>query len=277
MKAFIVDAFTSEAFNGNPAAVCLVETELTEAVMLSIAQEFNLSETAFVRPTNVPGRYSIRYFSPKQEIPLCGHATLASVRVVFAMNDLQAATFVTTNGVEINMRAIGDLLEMILPSYATVPAEAPAALLSALKITSVVNSEYNAQTSILLLEIKSTCQLAALQPDFLALRRSHDSINGVVVTARCYSGGHDFHSRYFWPWSGTDEDPVTGGTHTFLAGYWAKRLGKDRMRSYQSSRRGGSMEVEPSEDGVTIRASAVIVFDGALRPTVLKNLRELDR
>ncbi|MEZ6083146.1 MAG: PhzF family phenazine biosynthesis protein [Phycisphaerae bacterium] len=277
MKAFIVDAFATRAFAGNPAAVCLVETDLCEEVMLSVAQEFNLSETAFIGSTDIPSRYSIRCFSPKQEIPLCGHATLGSARVIFAISSLTAATFVTGEGVEINVCAVGDQLEMILPSYATDSAEAPAALLSALGIGSVVNTEYNPQTRILLLEIKSVSELSALRPDFGALRRSHDSINGVLVTARCSSGEHDFPSRYFWPWSGGDEDPVTGGIHTFLAGYWAQRLGKDRMRSYQSSRRGGSMEVELCTQGVKLRTSAVIVFEGTMRSSVLESARELGR
>lgn len=265
MKAFIVDSFASELFTGNPAAVCFDDTGLTATVMQSIAQEFNLSETAFLSATQSPDRFSIRFFSPKQEIPLCGHATLASARVVFDLAQRSEVVFVNTERAEIPVRAIGDMLEMTLPAYRTVPAESPAALISALGLSSVINAEYNSETRILLIEIESANELADLRPDFLALQRSHDSINGVLITAKCDSGAHDFHSRYFWPWSGSDEDPVTGGTHTFLAGYWAKRLGKQLMKSFQSSQRGGSMDVELGSGCVKIRASAVIAFEGTMR------------
>lgn len=274
MKAYIVDAFANEVFKGNPAAVCLDESGLPVAVMRSIAQEFNLSETAFVRASASPDRFSIRFFSPKREIPLCGHATLASARVVLGLTGRSAVTFVNVEGTELCVQVIGDLLEMTLPAYETMPTDAPAALVTALGLSSVVNSEYNPQTSILLIEIESVTELAALRPDFAALLRSHDSINGVLVTARCDSGEHDFHLRYFWPWSGSDEDPVTGGIQTFLAGYWAKRIGKRHMRSFQSSRRGGSLEVELHTDCVKILAPACVVFEGALSRSVWQSVGE---
>ena len=115
-----------------------------------------------------------------------------------------------------------------------------------------------------MLEIGNTAELANLDPDFAALLRSHHSINGVLVTAPSEGDGYDFHSRYFWPWSGTNEDPVTGGTHTFLAKYWASRLGKTKMKSFQSSRRTGFMEVELVDGTLQIQGEAIIVFEGQL-------------
>ena len=153
---------------------------------------------------------------------------------------------------------------MAFPVYGTLPASAPPALLDALGLDEVENAVFNAETEILLLEIASSHQLAELSPDFAALLRSHDGINGVLVTAPSASDDFDFHSRYFWPWSGTNEDPVTGATHTFLAPYWSERLGKTRMRSFQSSPRTGFMEVELVNDGLMIRGEAVIVFEGQL-------------
>ena len=124
---------------------------------------------------------------------------------------------------------------------------------------------YNVETRILMLEILTTDALAALRPDFSALLSSHDSINGVLVTARA-EDEYDFHSRYFWPWSGTNEDPVTGGTHTFLAKYWGNKLGKSIMKSFQSSERTGHMEVElTASSTLLIRGNAVVVFEGRLR------------
>jgi PhzF family phenazine biosynthesis protein len=108
--------------------------------------------------------------------------------------------------------------------------------------------------------------LKNLNPDFEALYRSDASINGVLVTALSANDAFDFHSRYFWPWSGTNEDPVTGGTHTFLTKYWSKRLKKTKMKSFQSSARSGYMEVELINDSkMTIKGQAVVVFEGNLK------------
>jgi predicted PhzF superfamily epimerase YddE/YHI9 len=153
---------------------------------------------------------------------------------------------------------------MEFPIYDTRPMDAPPAMLAALKIESVKNAVYNEETKILLLEIGNTAELANLDPDFAALLRSHNSINGVLVTAPSEGDGYDFHSRYFWPWSGTNEDPVTGGTHTFLAKYWASRLGKTKMKSFQSSKRTGFMDVELIDGKLQIQGQAIIVFEGQL-------------
>ena len=232
--------------------------------MLKIAQELNLSETAFIQASEVAERFSIRYFSPKMEIPLCGHATLASARVLFADRGLSEIHFITANRVDLAVRTSLDVIEMTFPVYDTHPAEAPHLLLSALGLESIENAAYNEETRILLLEIGSPDVLSRLAPDFEALYRAHNSINGVLVTAASGTDGFDFHSRFFWPWSGSNEDPVTGGTHTFLAKYWSDRLGKNKMRSYQSSSRTGSMEVELLDGKVLIRSQAVIVFKGEI-------------
>lgn len=263
MKTFIVDSFTDVPFRGNPAGVCLTASPLREKVMLDIAQELGLSETAFVQDSGTAGHFSIRYFSPKMEIPLCGHATLASAKVLFETRSSSEARLTTVEGIELAVREAEGRIEMAFPAYDTRPAEAPPALLEALGLRAVESVAYNEETHILLLEIEDASELAALEPDFAALLQSHDAINGVVVTAPG-TDGYDFHSRYFWPWSGTNEDPVTGGTHTFLAPYWSARLGKTRMRSFQASKRTGFMEVEPTDEGLLIRGEAVIVFEGRL-------------
>ncbi len=225
MRTFIVDSFTNTPFKGNPAGVCLIDSQLSDERMLHIAQELNLFETAFLSPLESRDAFAIRFFSPKMEIALCGHATLASAKVVFSLQNLKEA----------------------------------------LGIKDIRNSVYNEETKILLLEIADAEELAGLDPDFAALQRSHNFINGSLVTAPAATDGYDFHSRYFWPWSGTNEDPVTGGTHTFLAKYWSSRLGKTRMKSFQSSKRTGFMDVELVDDKLFIRAQAVIVvFEGRL-------------
>ncbi|MCH9650603.1 MAG: PhzF family phenazine biosynthesis protein [Deltaproteobacteria bacterium] len=264
MKTFIVDSFTEEPFKGNPAGVCFVDGYLEPDRMILIAQELNLSETAFIQPTSSNGNFSIRYFSPKMEIPLCGHATLASAQVVFMTEGIKEAQFKTSEGLNLTTKELDGQIVLEFPLYKTEPAEAPPALLAALGIDTIVNAAYNHETKILLLETGNAQTLASLRPNFGALLQSHDSINGVLVTTATGTGDYDFHSRYFWPWSGTNEDPVTGGTHTFLTPYWSKRLGKAKMKSFQSSQRTGSMEVEIVDRKLFIKSSAVIVFAGEL-------------
>ncbi len=265
LKSFIVDSFTDEPFKGNPAGVCLCDKPLESNRMLAIASELNLSETAFVVQGDARNQYSIRYFSPKMEIPLCGHATLAAAKVLFETAKLERIEFTTVDRLKLSIGLTGNRIEMEFPVYNLRVASAPDSLLTAIGITSVEFCGYNEETKILMLEISSTQYLAGLRPDFNALLKSHDSINGVLVTARA-DDGFDFHSRYFWPWSGTNEDPVTGGTHTFLAKYWGHKLGKSIMRSFQSSARTGQLEVELVGDNkLLIRGNAVVVFDGVLK------------
>ena len=264
IRTFIVDSFTDTAFKGNPAGVCLIGSQLSNESMLHIAQELNLSETAFLRPLQSPGVFAIRFFSPKMEIPLCGHATLAAAKVIFSIHKLTEAQFINIDNLDLSTRELNGEIVMEFPVYETRPADAPSALLAALGIKAIKNSVYNEETKILLLEIADPEELAGLDPDFAALHRSHNSINGVLVTARSNKEPYDFHSRYFWPWSGTNEDPVTGGTHTFLAKYWTSRLGKTRMKSFQSSKRTGFMNVELVNGKLLIESQAVIVFEGRL-------------
>ena len=264
MQSFIVDAFTDAAFKGNPAGVCIVERPLSDARMLQIADELNLSETAFIQPIRQPDLFSIRYFSPKQEIPLCGHATLASAKVLSELHQLRNVNFVNIQKITLAASVSEGGITMTFPLYGTVPAEVPPMLLTALGIEVIENAAYNEETNILMLEIADPEVLVNLAPDFGALYQSHDSIDGVLVTAPGM-GGYDFHSRYFWPWAGTNEDPVTGGTHTFLAPYWSKKLGKREMRSFQCSRRSGFMEVDVGGEHVRITSQAVIVFAGQIR------------
>ncbi|MFZ1705891.1 MAG: PhzF family phenazine biosynthesis isomerase [Saprospiraceae bacterium] len=266
IKTYLVDTFTDQPFKGNPAGVCLLENVLDDSMMLLIAKELGLSETAFVRKLDDQPNYSIRYFSPKMEIPLCGHATLASSEVLFS-ND--------PNLIEIRFRNMQDLtlictrsedeIMMKFPVYETESSDCPMALIKALGLKSILNCAYNKEMNILLLEIADSQVLRDLTPNFEKLYHAHQSINGVLVTAPSQKENFDFESRYFWPWSGTNEDPVTGGTHTFLAKYWQKRTGKKKMNSFQCSERSGFMEVELiDENTMTIKSTAQIIFEGNL-------------
>lgn len=264
MKTFIIDSFTDKPFKGNPAGVCFVESPLSDETMLRIARELNLSETAFISRLASEEQFSIRYFSPKMEIPLCGHATLASAKAVHSARGLCNIHFRNIQNIDFPTRVSTDGITMSFPVYDVHPAEAPPAMLTALGVKSARNVAYNRETKILMIEIGSALELASLAPDFPALQKSHNSINGVLVTAPSGDEVYDFHSRYFWPWSGTNEDPVTGGSHTFLAKYWSERLGKSRMKSFQASARSGFMDVELVDDHVLISSQAVIVLEGEI-------------
>ncbi|WP_299531220.1 PhzF family phenazine biosynthesis protein [Ulvibacterium sp.] len=266
IETYIVDSFTDQPFRGNPAGVCILKDELSDSEMLSIAKELGLSETAFIGEVNGNNEYPIRFFSPVMEIPLCGHATLASSKVLFEKNGQNAINFVNIQNLRLPIECNEEFIKMGFPIYETMPKEVPFKLLKALGIEKVNNSVYNAETSILLLEIKSAELLKNLSPDFDTLKKSHNEINGVLVTALSTKAEYDFESRYFWPWSGTNEDPVTGGTHTFLAKYWGKKLNKSKMNSFQCSQRTGFMEVELlDEKNMTIKSKAQIVLKGKLK------------
>lgn len=266
IHTFLVDSFTNEPFKGNPAGVCLLEAAIGEDLMQSIASELGYSETAFINKLNESDTYQIRYFSPKMEIPLCGHATLAASKVLFhKYEELEDLTFLNIEKLEIHIQKFENAIQFVFPSYETQEAEVPGDLLRALGISDILNCQYNKETNILLVEIGSSQQLRDLKPDYAALVKSHNKINGVLVTSRSTDKVYDFESRYFWPWSGTNEDPVTGGTHTFLAPYWSQRLDKKQMTSFQCSERSGLMQVTVTdEDTVIIKSDAVIILEGEM-------------
>ena len=154
MKTFFVDSFTDQKFKGNPAAVCLTETELSNATMQDIATEIGFSETAFIK--KITGNtYSIRFFTPKKEIPLCGHATLASSKIIFDTTGVDAITFINCENVELKTRKENDgKIVMQFPVYDTEEIEVPKAMLDALGITTTVNTRFSQKNKIILIEIK---------------------------------------------------------------------------------------------------------------------------
>ena len=261
MKTYFVDSFTTEIFKGNPAAVCLPDSNLDNDTMQKIATEIGFSETAFIKQIT-ENTYSIRFFTPKIEIALCGHATLASSKIIFDATSFDKITFINRDSVEFVAEKSGSKIKMQFPVYDTEDVEVPPQMLEALGIKEIINKRYSAQNKIILIEIKSAKDLANLQPDFTALVNSYSGINGVLVTAVSDSGEFDFHYRYFWPWAGTNEDPVTGGTQTFLTKYWATKLNKTKLTAFQSSLRTGTMSTELLQDKVFISGEAVTVLEG---------------
>ena len=264
MKTYFVDSFTNEKFKGNPAAVCIVDNDLDNILMQNIAAEIGFSETAFIKKIS-NNNYSIRFFTPKMEIPLCGHATLASSKIIFDTTTLNNLSFININNVELLIEKSGTKIRMQFPVYETEEVEVSEKTLNALGITQILNKRYSANNKIILIEIKDTKILADLQPDFLSLVNSNDQINGILVTAQADGVNFDFHYRYFWPWAGTNEDPVTGGIQTFLTKYWALKLNKNKLNAFQSSARTGIMNTELYQDKVFIYGEAVTVFEGEFK------------
>lgn len=261
MKTYFVDAFTHEKFKGNPAAVCLPDKAVETETMQKVATEIGFSETAFIRQIS-GNTYSIRFFTPKMEISLCGHATLASSKIIFDTTPFDRITFTNCNNVDLLIEKAGTQIKMQFPVYNTEETEVPQQMTDALGISEIIDKRYSPVNKIILLEIKSAFELAHLKPDFAALVHSYTGINGVLVSALSDDEIFDFHYRYFWPWAGTNEDPVTGGVQTFLTKYWAQKLNKTALHAYQSSFRTGSMHTELVEDKVYILGEAVTLLEG---------------
>lgn len=257
MKLFQIDAFTSEAFRGNPAAVCLLDRERDASWMQDVAAEMNLSETAFLLRGD--DGYSLRWFTPAIEVALCGHATLASAHALWEEHGLASARFHTKSGL-LTAERNGDLIELDFPATLEERADAPEGLLESLGIDAPVYVGKNKFDY--LVEVASEDLVRKLDPDHAQLRRI--PVRGVIVTSRAAMEGADFVSRFFAPGSGVDEDPVTGSAHCCLTPYWSAKLGKEAMTAYQASQRGGFVYVQLAGDRVKLRGHAVTVFRGEL-------------
>jgi len=278
ISLYQVDAFTSVPFKGNPAAVCLLSHPLDDAVMQSIAAEMNLSETAFVMrlddaPWPESTTFSLRWFTPAVEVRLCGHATLATSAVLFDVLGVTvpAVTYKTLSGdliARCEKDATTNMLRIVLdfPKDTPVACDVPEGVLDVIGATGSVAAAYGSSTNDLLLHLVDVQHLCNLRPDFSALLACEGmaSYRGLLVTATG-EPPYDFVSRFFAPWVGINEDPVTGSSHTLLTPYWAARLGKMAMLAYQASARGGEVGVRlAGDDRVELIGSAVVVFKGAL-------------
>lgn len=252
---FQVDAFTTSLFSGNPAAVMPMKSFPADAVMQAIAAENNLAETAFFIPE---GRdYRLRWFTPTAEVPLCGHATLASAAVVMERLDpgRQEVTFQSASG-PLQVTRKGTVYLMDFPVRLFEPTSAPPGLGAALGATPV-EVYVNAFNYMVILDDVRT--LRALQPDLTSIARLDRS--GVIVTTPG-EGAYDFMSRYFAPAKGIPEDPVTGSAHCMLVPYWSRRLGKTELRAFQASRRGGEVGCRLRGDRVELEGGCVFYLEG---------------
>ena len=272
MQLFVVDAFTSVPFTGNPAGVCLIDGDPDRAPdagwMQDVAAEMNLSETAFVDRSalGATGEIGLRWFTPTVEVDICGHATLASAHVLMAEGLATGPlAFRTASGVLRADRVGRNAIALDFPIDVPVPglprgylADEFADALGA-SVVAVARCRYD-----VLVEVSAAAEVRELEPDLAVLRAATG--RGVIVTAAADDGvdDADFVSRFFAPAVGIDEDPVTGSAHCCLAPYWAERLGKPSLVGAQLSRRGGTVGVEVAGDRVLLRGDAVTVTRGEI-------------
>jgi PhzF family phenazine biosynthesis protein len=254
---YVVDAFTTRVFSGNPAAVVPLDRFEPDPLLKSIAAEHNLSETAFL--VRDGSDYRLRWFTPTDEVPLCGHATLASAAVV--MERLEPARtsviFHTLSG-PLTVRRTGEAYSMDFPAQTAAPVATPAPLVAALRATP---SEVLANDGAYVAIFDREAQVRALTPDFPAVARLDRW--GVIVSAPG-TPPFDFVSRCFAPAHGIEEDPVTGSAHCVLLPYWSGRLGKSSMRAFQASRRGGEIGGKVVGDRVLLTGTCAFYSEGTI-------------
>lgn len=254
---FHVNAFSQHPFGGNPAVVVL-GPERSDAELQAMAAEFNLSETAFLTPIGA-AHYRLRWFTPAVEVDLCGHGTLAAAHALWEAGLVAAdevLRFETRSGVLTAVRE-GEWIRLDFPRLSLAPQTLDPAYAAALgcqpRQTLAVGAKF-------LLELGSEEEVRALQPDFHALRALPG--RGLMVTAPSSRAGDDFVSRYFAPWIGVDEDPVTGSNHCALVPFWAERLGKTQLKARQISARGGELQLRLEGDRVLMSGRALTLWQG---------------
>jgi len=265
-----VASFTGESYTGNPAGVCLLNQPLDDELIQSIATELNLPETAFLIVPNWEAlksstTFQLRWFSPKIETQVCGHSTWAAATILFReiCNSAEQIVFETSygtlpasnheNGICINFPT--NLVEEVDP---------PRVLLSALGISQFKNILYSPKLRTLLIHLSGSDMVKSLKPQFSSMKEvvSQNPISGVIVTAPG-TDSFDFVSRFFAPWIGVNEDPVTGFAHTVLAPYWSDLLQKTKLLAYQASARGGIIDIRIKEDNrVNLSGDSIVFFRG---------------
>lgn len=254
VKLFQVDAFTNKPFKGNPAGVCILDKQKPDEWMKNVAAEMNLSETAFLLPEN--DGYRLRWFTPKVEVDLCGHATLASCHILWERGFLakdKKASFMTRSG-EITAEKTGEWIVLDFPALVPQPMPAPRELTDLLKTDIMF---FGKSRFDWLVEVADDSFVRNYQPDFTAIQKM--PARGVILTSRAKE--FDFISRFFAPAVGVNEDPVTGSAHSVLTPYWAAKLGKDEMHAFQASERGGELKLWNRGDRVGIGGQAVTVME----------------
>ncbi len=266
MRIRVVDAFAGRPFTGNPAGVVLVDAFLDDAWLQSVALEVNHSETAFAHPlpAGQDADWNLRWFTPKTEVALCGHATMATAHVLFSSGKAtDTVRFRTQSGVLTAVKAADGAITVDFPTAELSEVAVPEALPAALGVEPV--SAHQVQgIGDLLVELPNEAAVRHLDPDFKALAPLAG--RGVLATAAAEdpSRGYDFVSRCFFPRIGVNEDPVTGGAHTAFGPFWSSRLNKDELTGFQASRRTGEVSISVRGERTLLTGKAITVLDGEL-------------
>ena len=251
-----VDAFAEEPFEGNPAAVCPLSDWLDDSLLRDIAAENNLSETAFF--VEREGEYELRWFTPENEVDLCGHATLATAYVIFEelSYERDVLRFKTQSG-ELEVYREGNYFSMDFPSRPPEPSDRDESIIGGLGVEPASVFESRDYMAV----YDSEEQIKAIDPDMNLLKKG--AWTGIIATAEGKTV--DFVSRFFAPGEGIPEDPVTGSAHCTLVPYWSERLGKKNLKARQVSSRGGQLVCQDLGDRVKIKGSAVLFMKGGVR------------
>jgi PhzF family phenazine biosynthesis protein len=253
-----VDAFADRPFTGNPAAVIPLDAWLADDTMQAIAEENNLSETAFTVRASGDADYELRWFTPTTEVALCGHATLASGHVLIAGEQVR---FRTRKAGVLTVRRSGDALTLDLPATLVKPASNDALLQALGTPEAELYLSYSGAEATAIVLLPDARAVRACSPDMKALA----GIDLMAIVTAPGDQGYDVVSRVFVPAWGVDEDPVTGSAHAALAPLWAERLGRDSFTAFQASRRGGRVECRLQGDRVVLGGTCVTVIEGVLR------------
>jgi PhzF family phenazine biosynthesis protein len=256
---FQVDAFTDKPFSGNPAAVCILPEVKEERWMQDVAREMNLSETAFLCPAE--DGYHLRWFTPRTEVDLCGHATLATAHVLWEAGYLKGeeeARFHTRSGL-LTAQLKGNWIELNFPAKPQERAVVPPEVIAALGVTPLYTGK---NASDYLIEVESEEIVRNIQPNFVLLAKA--PVRGVIVTSRASSPAYDFVSRFFAPRVGINEDPVTGSAHCCLGPYWQEKLKREEFLACQASERGGFIKVRVENQRVYLAGQAITILRGEM-------------
>jgi PhzF family phenazine biosynthesis protein len=260
-----VDAFTERPFAGNPAAVCVLPEPADERWMQDVAGEMNLSETAFAHRIAGGPKFSLRWFTPRKEVDLCGHATLATAHVLWEEGHLRGddpALFETKSGL-LTARRGRDGIELDFPAEPVTDELRDADEIAALRAALGAPFQFAGRNRLdLLVALETEDQVRDLRPDIGRLGRF--PVRGVIVTGPSRANDHDFVSRFFAPRVGVDEDPVCGSAHCCLGPYWAEKLGRTQLVAHQVSCRGGVVKVRVELPRVVLIGHAVTVLRGEL-------------
>lgn len=255
-----VDAFTTEAFKGNPAGVCILDSEPSVTWMQNIAMELNLSETAFVFP-GIESR-TIRFFTPETEVPLCGHATLSAGHIMYERDKIppdQEISLLSKAG-ELKIRKDGEWITLNFPSYPVKQVPVPPELMQLIGVKPL--EFYKSSFGWTLALIDNEQIIRNMKPDFRIMKNSE--YGDLIVTAKSEESGFDFCVRCFAPALGIDEDPVTGSAHCALVPFWHMKTGKNAFISHQISKRSGVLRVAMKGDRVEISGQAKTILKAEL-------------